>query len=458
MTFPRNFARSASILVFGAAIGFLGSSEAARSAEGCAAGTRCLGVDKNGKPVPDPAPFIAQCTGTFPDFIAPSKYLKGPYKGPWFLLAQNYPETAPADNYPWLKIGFDKVDDYLYALENYAFDGMIDADFRPEANKVRPWFHMPLMNNGPGAREPIRGLTEERSITGPELGVKPGTTIHNYAVGFYNAAGSTPVARTWKTSVPDISAVQFPEGSMAFKILFSAATAADFADPSADPMTGAPEFKIMTASGVKTVRLLQMDVAATDKRSPTGWVFGTFAFQKQATDTVPWRRLRPVGMSWGNDPGYTPANQAAGEPLKESAISPQIPVFAKNHLGWAGRPNGPVDNPASGCLSCHGTAEFPVAAPLGPFSTKCSTDALKSYWFRDFPGSQTFGAVDANCKPTPPAAPLKTLDFSLQLKVSVQSVLQYGAVNSCTPPAPAAVAAAAAVRANPYSNAPRVGR
>jgi len=458
MTFARNLVRSTSILGFAAAIGFLGAGNVAFSADGCAAGTRCLGVDTHGKAAPDPAPFTAQCTGTFPDFITPSKYLKGPYKGPWFLLAQSYPQTAPADDYPWLKIDFDKADDYLYALENYAFDGMVEKDFRAEDNKVRPWFHMPLMNDGPFRREPVRGLTEERSIKGPELGVKVGTTIHNYAIGFYNAAGATAIAKTWKTSTPDISAVQFPEGSMAFKILFSAATASDFSNPPGDLMAGAPEFKIMTAAGLKTVRLLQMDVAATDKRSPTGWVYGTFAFQKDATDTVAWRRLRPVGMSWGNDPGYTPANQAAGDPLKESRISSQIPLFAKTHLGWAGRPNGPVDNPISGCLSCHGTAEYPIAADLAPFGKKCTTDALKSYWFRDFPGSQTFGAVDSDtCMPITPPVGLKTLDFSLQMKVAVQNVLQLGAINSCAPPAPALLAGAARAP-NPYRNAPRVGR
>ncbi len=461
MTISCTRARSARILVLAAAAGLIAGAGSAFAADGCAAGTRCLGVDKNGKPVSGNAPFTAQCTGTFPDYIAPSKYLHGTYKGPWFVLAQNYPDTAPADDYPWLKIGFDQVDDYLYALETYAFDGMIDADFRPEANKVRPWFHMPMMNNGPGAREPVRGLTEERPISGPELGVKKGTTIHNYAVGFYNAAGATAIARTWKGAVPDISAVKFSEGSVAFKILFSAARPTDFTDPSSDPMTGAPEFRIMTDSGLTTVRLLQMDVSAADSRSPTGWVYGTFAFQKAATDPVTWKRLRPVGMSWGNDPGYTPADQAAGKPLKESGISPQIPVFAKNHLGWAGRPNGPVDNPASGCLSCHGTAEFPVAAALGPFSSKCSTDALKSFWFRDFPGSQPFGAVDAaTCKPMTPAAPLKPLDFSLQMKVAVQSVLQYGAVNPCAPAAPPAAPAAlsASVGSKAYRDAPRVHR
>ena len=30
---------------------------------------------------------------------------------------------------------------------------------------------------------------------------------------------------------------------------------------------------------------------------------------------APQRRLRPVGLSWGNDPGFTPADQAAGKKL-----------------------------------------------------------------------------------------------------------------------------------------------
>jgi len=166
----------------------------AHAASGCAAGSRCLPVDTHGKPASEPAPFVAQCTGKFPDFLAPSHYLAGPYTGPWFALSQNYPDVAPADTYPWLSIKFDHADDYLYALRTYAFEGMIDADFVAQNNTVRPWFHMPLMNNGPARREPIRGLTEERVVPGPELGVKPHTGIHNYAIGFYNAAGATAIA------------------------------------------------------------------------------------------------------------------------------------------------------------------------------------------------------------------------------------------------------------------------
>jgi hypothetical protein len=445
-------------LVIAAGIQLSLAAHPAQAAGGCTAGSRCLPVDTHGKPAPEPAPFVAQCTGKFPDFLAPASYLAGPYTGPWFALSQNYPDVAPADTYPWLSIKFEQADDYLYALRTYAFEGMIEADFVPQKNNVRPWFHMPLMNNGTGRREPIRGLTEERVVPGPELGVKLHTGIHNYAVGFYNAAGATAIAKVWKTGVPDISAVQFPEGAMSFKILFSAGKPEDFSDPSSDPMTGAPEFKIMTNGGVTTVRLLQMDVAAVDKNSPTGWVFGTFAFDKTATDPVAWNRLRPVGMSWGNDFGYTPADQAASKPLMESRVSSQVPPYAKSHLGWAGRPNGPVDNPVSGCLSCHGTAEFPIAADLAPFSNFCNTDDKKMLWFRTFKGDQPFGAVDTEtCLPTAPAVPLKPLDFSLQMKVAVQNVLQFKLVNSCDPAAPTPLDVHE-LAVNPYADAPAVSR
>jgi hypothetical protein len=454
--FPRGFSRHGIRIVFVATVlGLVFGSHPTYAASGCNPGTRCLPVDTHGNAAPEPAPFVAQCTGKFPDYAVASGDLSGAYTGPWFVLSQNYPAAIPADQFPWLSIDFDKADDYLAALRNYSFDGMIDADFRPENNKVRPWFHMPMMNDGTGRREPIRGLTEERSISGPELGVKTGTTIHNYAIGFYNGAGATAIAQVWQGSKPNISAVQFPQGAMSFKILFSAAKPTDFS--TADPMTGAPQFNIMTAAGVTTVRLLQMDVAAADSRSPTGWVFGTFAFDNTATDPVSWMRLRPVGMSWGNDPGYTPADQAASKALQESRISSQIPLFAKNHLGYAGRPNGPVDNPVSGCLSCHGTAEYPIAADLGPFSSKCNTDAEKLYWFRDFRGNVPIGAIDSQtCTPETPRAPLKALDFSLQMKVAVQNVLQYKAANPCAPAPAASVLEAEAP--NPYRDAPRVGR
>jgi hypothetical protein len=415
-------------------IAFAAASDAsAVDATGCAPGTRCLTVKDTGAPGTG---ATAQCTGRFPDFIVDPSMLEN-FTGPWFTLSQNFPQTAPANDAPWLAIDFKNgvagANSYLYALRDYSFEGMIEADFVPAKNSVRPWFHMPLMNFDRGRREPARGLTAERSVTGPELGVKPGKTIHNFAVGFYNAAGAAAIGAVWKTDTPDVTKARFPKGTMTFKILFSDATAADFSGP--DLMEGAPEWTILTGAGPKKVRLLQMDVAAVDARSPTGWVYGTFAFDRAATDQSPWRRLRPVGLSWGNDPGFTPADQQAGKKLKESTISDQIPAYAAAHLGWAGRTNGPVDNPISGCLSCHGTAQYPVVADLAPFDADCNTDAKKLYWFRNVPNAQAFGAVAADtCLPKAITPAPRPLGFSLQMQVAVQNILQKKDKNPCSPP------------------------
>jgi hypothetical protein len=383
-----------------------------------------------------------------------------PASGPWFKLSQNYPSSAPSGDAPWLNIdfrdGIKGANEYLYALRDYSFDGMIDVDFRPQDNKVRPWFHMPLMNFGAGRREPMHGVTAERSVIGPELSVKPGVTIHNYAVGFYNAAGGFAIGQVWKTGAPDLTKSRFAQGAMTFKILFSDATANDFSGP--DVLAGAPQWSIATPAGTKTIRLMQMDVAAVDSRSATGWVFGTLAFDLNASDTSPWRRMRPVGLSWGNDPGFTPADQQAGKKLTETTISDQAPAYAAAHLGWAGRTNGPVDNPISGCLSCHGTAEYPVVADLAPFNANCNTDAKKLYWFRNFLGDQAFGAVDATCTPTNANPAPAALDFSLQMKVAVQSVLQFKDINSCAQAQPATIKTLAEPLPEAVEDAPRVRR
>jgi hypothetical protein len=156
-----------------------------------------------------------------------------------------------------------------------------------------------------------------------------------------------------------------------------------------------------------------------------------FAFDRSATDPSPRRRLRPVGLSWGNDHGFTPADQQAGKKLTETIISDQAPQYAASHLGWAGRANGPVDNPISGCLSCHSTAQSP-AAPI-TFTNTCTTDAQKMLWFRDLQGTHPFGAVDAMCNPITSGPAPSPLDFSLQMSVAVQNFVQFGDVNPCSP-------------------------
>lgn len=431
-----------------------------------AAGIRCVKATATGNPS-ERGTSRAQCSGTFPDYVVPATAFPEGYTGPWFQLSQDFPATPPPpDGLPWTEIDFrqgaEEADDYLYALRDYAFEGMTDVDFVPAKNTVRRWFHMPLMNFGPGRRDLTHGVTKERPIRGPELGVKPGVTIDNYAVGFYNEIGAAAIGAVWgAANAPDLTKLPFPEGTMVFKILFSDATASDFSSPPGDLLAGAPSWQIATGGGkLTTIRLLQMDVAARDARAgTTGWVFGTFAFDASATDADPWRRLRPVGLAWGNDPGYTPADQQAGKALEEAFVSPEVPAFAKAHLGWAGRVNGPVDNPVSACVSCHSTAQYPVDAALAPFAANCNTDVEKLRWFRNLAGTEPFGKIDsATCLPveSPPAAPL---DFSLQMQVAVQSALQFKNVNPCAPPAaPEAAFEATTPALRRSSGAPRVSR
>ena len=403
----------------------------------CAPGTKCLKVNSNGEPAPD-GTSVAQCSGTFPDFVVEADLFPADYKGPWFELAQNFPTELKAEELPWTKIDFRRgkkeADAYLYALRDYAFDGMIFVDFRPQDNKKRAWFHVPLMNYGPGRREFVHGLTQERPLTGPELGLRKGVSVSNFAIGFYNALGGYAFGEVWQNpDDPALAKSRFQEGAMVFKILFTAATRGDFQDPNNYIVEGAPEWQAATGkSQLTTVRLLQMDVAVRDNRAgKTGWVFGTFAFDKDATDKVAWRRMRPVGLMWGNDPGYTPDDQKSGKPLKEGIISDKIPAYAAAHLGWAGRLNGPVDNPISACMSCHSTAQYPVDAQLAPFSSSCKSDKQKLHWFRDLAGNVAFGMVDKNtCDPGKANPPPVALDYSLQMQVAVQSLLQYKDVNS----------------------------
>ena len=159
---------------------------------------------------------------------------------------------------------------------------------------------------------------------------------------------------------------------------------------------------------------------------------------------------------WGNDPGYTPKDQASGKPFEEAFVSGQIPDFAKTHLGWAGRVNGPVDNQNSSCMSCHSTAQHPVAAPL-LFNKNCTTVAQKLYWFRNLAGDEAFGAVNTDsCQPQLRVPSPVSLDFSLQMQVAVQALLEYGDVNACTPAAPSAALMAGPPEGVPL--APRVAR
>ncbi len=360
------------------------------------------------------------------------------WPGHVFKLSQAYPASAPPPvNPPWS--GIDPKHDpnkYAYAVLSYFYEGnihgggTIENDFDPALNKVRRWYNAPFQDLGLFGREYIHGLTEERNSAPGELTPQQTSVWTNYAVGYYNAPGATVIHGVWNPwrakagSQPDIdAAATVPEGTVAAKLLFTTASTGPngevpfIADapawnayvyqnvhgyPSSAP--GAKNPRI-----VRKVRLLQIDFAVKDKSAgKPGWFFGTFVYGGGPGYTGPklgtgWRDVAPVGLMWGNDPGYVPPSpQPSSSPapsgLKETWLNPSVHML---HYGYQNRLNGPVDNPVSSCMSCHSTGEIGKKNPLAPGSGMIPPIPMPSpsplppnndveYWFRNIGPSEPF--------------------------------------------------------------------
>jgi hypothetical protein len=349
------------------------------------------------------------------------------WTGHIFTLSHSYPTTLPvppSGGYPWESIDFKTAPaNYMQAVLNYARADLEAYDWDPTRMPNPSWFHAPWMatgtNSGNG-REFIRGMTKERASRAGELSPQQTTPfIANYAVGFYNDVGGWTFGRVWRDpGKPDISGgkANFANGAMAIKLLFTQA------DP-AVPADGVPYLKNSkewqaniarysragpSVRQPQTLRLLQVDIAVRDKNNDdlTGWLMGTFVYNGNLPGNSPFDRLSPVGLMWGDSPGFLPADAAAGKTPPEQWINTNVGTY--QHLGWARRINGPVDNPASSCMSCHGGgAESPVKSPMLP--PKGASDQDKLAWFTNIQSGQ---ARDAGST---------SLDYSLQMSVAVQS-------------------------------------
>jgi hypothetical protein len=296
---------------------------------------------------------------------------------------------------------------------NYALEGNLEADFQVNKNEVRTWYHTPGLAYGEGGREFARGLTRERSSRPFELAPTQGTTFQNWGVGFYNPAGGFTIGQVWQDrDNPDPSKAQFPEGTVSIKLLFTEATLEEvpFLEGSIEWEVNIWENLENPARSARKLRLLQVDLAVKDSRlnDSTGWAFGTLVYDNSIEANDPWQRLRPVGLMWGNDPGVTPEDILANrDVIRESWINPAAKV---EHLGWAGRLNGPVDNPISSCLSCHSTAL--VGAQVSMVPSRSGTDQERLQWFRNLKGDESFSGEGT---PT---------DYSLQLSMGIMNYLQ----------------------------------
>jgi hypothetical protein len=128
--------------------------------------------------------------------------------------------------------------------------------------------------------------------------------------------------------------------------------------------------------------------------------------------------------------------RSTGPPLKETWIHPAAPAYAKAHLGVDGRLNGPVDNPASACMSCHSTAQAPsLANMIPPASGPCAP--MRSNWFRNLAGTTAFGRFDpegSTCETALNGVTVTSADYSLQLAATVTRALsaEQSSFNPCT--------------------------
>ncbi|HED15804.1 MAG TPA: hypothetical protein ENI64_03130 [Gammaproteobacteria bacterium] len=254
---------------------------------------------------------------------------------------------------------------------------------------------------------------------------RPPEAFQNHAVIYYNPTAATMLAEVWRDPFePDVSAAQFPEGSIVVKV--EAATLTPHQWPPLEGSSVSYVYRPTTKSllnpsksgktaEIVPVRFVQMAVKVKDRiASPdTGWVFIAFAYDtnkhKGVTGTTVWDKTVPVGAMWGNDPEYSRNRKGRnpdGKPLKETWLNPDAPQYSRDVLGWGGRLSGPMDVgrrhnvitvsgqhyqkntqfAASSCLSCHGSAQYPFMANLYPSPNLVFPEDGNQFLFFD-PGS-----------------------------------------------------------------------
>jgi len=397
--------------------------------------------------------------GEFPDFgamIPVAQFLKQYPGHKIFKLSQDYPKQLPGeDKIPaFFKMPFDdksKWMDWLLAARDYCFEGMIDADFVAQDNKKRDWYHMPWLHYGPLASEGFSGLAKEAPISPYQLAPEQKHPGQVYALGFYNDFAGHTLYKMWNTSTdPDPFVTQgpkggFPEGTVIFKFLYTELDSLDvpyLKNPYTRLAYITPTFKDSTNRIVKTMNLIQMDIMVKDKRADkygTGWIFGNFCYNgnlnkgKTMKDRV--ANLVPVGIQFGNDPGYKTnwinpypvVKTMINDTLKETFINASADS-PPQHLGWGGRLDGPVDLNTASCMSCHATGEFPQIAALVPaqafIGDTLANGSMKYLTQTDAPAWKKY-YYNLKCGTAYDPKKATSTDFSLQVSLALEYYWQW---------------------------------
>ena len=379
-----------------------------------------------------------------------------------FELSQDYPSSYEVEDYPWKTVDFtDNPNEYGDLVLKYCLEGNLNVDFKGQVNPIRKWYHAPWLHSdgedcGNG-REYIHGLTRERSTPKFEIHRNQDVVLENWAVGMYNAPGGVTMGKVWLTEdgIPNPRNSDFPEGTVTFKLLFTngAVDKVPFLDGTFEWTANIYEKKpYARENGQKvcvinervntTVRLLQIDIAIKDSRSPIGWVFGTFMYNASNTGESAWDRMELVGLSWGDDPNVTKDLTKDGAfinaDLEETYLNASLledPINNNSkkayvlYHGLGGRLNGPVDNPISSCISCHGqAATFKDYSPLNSNSGRPMPMANFRLKRANFPTTE-FEKYFANASAgandrTFNNVKYITTDYSLQLAAGIRNFYQ----------------------------------
>jgi hypothetical protein len=192
-----------------------------------------------------------------------------------FALSQEYPAHVPNDSAPWLAVNPQAdPNNYMRAVLKYCLDGNIQVDWRVQDNRVRRWYHAPWLHWGNHGREPIHGLTMERTSVAGELAPNQPGGIQNWAVGMYNGIAGVTVGAVWQDGVsPNKSAAKFLPGAVAVKLLFAEATPEQVPYLAGSKVWPAYIYQDVNNAtlgaprAVKPLRLLQVDIVVRDPRA-----------------------------------------------------------------------------------------------------------------------------------------------------------------------------------------------
>jgi len=411
---------------------------------------------------------------------------------PW---RTDLPATPGTATHAWEAVPLTNWQAYMAAvLSEVRASGLKLSGNKIVMNATADWWITPWMDFGNSGRERRLGLTKERDAQLHDLSPTSVAGAQVWAVGFYNREGASALGQVFADPCDPViptGAAAFPPKTASFKLLFTNASASQVSYLAGGPQVTAHIGATVRTRTARSLRLLQMDIAVRDARSPTGWVFGTYIWKGPRTGDGLLDNLVPVGLMWGNDPAAGTLNRDDFATLGETRLNmalagtvwrgPAPQAWPERPWpGFQGRLNGPADNLRSSCLSCHALAQWPRSRALSivPDSGTYSLANLANVTVRDDLRGKYMKNIAAGQLTDPNEATpgsnwdgARSLDYSLQLSTAFDRMCQAcraGALSGPTPalckvrgispasfvatgncPAPTSAVARAAVRAAP---------